>query len=263
MLDLQQGLGRNQLCVLSPVYRSNGSSDLDFWGEKRSKVYEEEEEDDDYGVYSQSPRLWTSASPLLPCNHLYSFPLSPKSRLQAIVDGRRELMELIQDMPESSYELSLKDIVDEQHQGLQEDEKDIVIDETSLKLKPQVQMKQKKKKKNCKTVEMSRCQSMDSGVFLLKMFFPTSLSSKRKSTAGNRLKVVSPGTSSEGSDKEWWIMRFLAMGDGKKSAKSSLIGSSSRSSSSSTGQDDSDCTPGCWPFHKKCKSRKQKRSSQL
>ena len=57
-----------------------------------------------------------------------------------MLDGRGELMELIQDMLESSYELSLKDIVDVQHQApaLQEDENDVVIDERSLKLKPQV-----------------------------------------------------------------------------------------------------------------------------
>lgn len=228
MLDLQKILPmKNHLPSLTPVYQSNGNSvstwtGFDFWGDQRSHVYDNYNSDD-YGACS--PRFCTS--PLLPRNHQYSNPLSPKSRLQAIVDGRKELMEIIQNMPESSYELSFKDIVDEQQEA---DQKDIEIDEGSLKYKPDINMKQKKKKKI-----MSRSESMDSGVFLLKMPFPTSLGMKGKSTAGNHRSKVSLKPPLEGSDntgdKEWWRVRFLSTGEGKKRGKSSIRGSISSSSS--------------------------------
>lgn len=228
MLDLQKTLPRkNHLPSLTPVYRSNGNSvctwtDFDFWGDQRSHV----NDNYDSGNYGAcSPRFCTS--PLLPRNHQYSYPLSPKSRLQAIVDGRKELMEIIQDMPESSYELSLKDIVDEQQEA---EQTDIAIDERSLKYKPDINMKKKKK-------IMFRSESMDSGVFLLKMHFPTSLGRKGKSTAVNHRSKVSQKPPLEGSDKmgnkEWWRVRFLSMGEGKKRGKSTISGSSSSSSSSS------------------------------
>ncbi|KAG5534044.1 hypothetical protein RHGRI_022255 [Rhododendron griersonianum] len=259
MLDLQKTLPmKNHLPSLTPVYQSNGNSvstwtGFDFWGDQRSHVYDNYNSDD-YGACS--PRFCTS--PLLPRNHQYSYPLSPKSRLQAIVDGRKELMEIIQDMPESSYELSFKDIVDEQQEA---DQKDIEIDEGSLKYKPDINMKQKKKKKKI----MSRSESMDSGVFLLKMPFPTSLGMKGKSTAGNHRSKVSLKPPLEGSDntgdKEWWRVRFLSTGEGKKRGKSSIRGSISSSSSggsSRSREDDSDFTPGCWSFGKKCRSRQQR-----
>ncbi|KAG6401361.1 hypothetical protein SASPL_138215 [Salvia splendens] len=40
---------------------------------------------------------------------------SPDSRAQAIARGRTELMEMVRHMPKSSYELSLKDIVEHHH----------------------------------------------------------------------------------------------------------------------------------------------------
>lgn len=52
-------------------------------------------------------------SPLLPLDHHYS-NLSPLLRTQRIEEGRREMMEMIQNLPESSYELSFKNIVHEQ-----------------------------------------------------------------------------------------------------------------------------------------------------
>lgn len=257
MLDLQKtpSSTKTYLSSLTPVYRSNGNSvskwsDFDFWGDQGStRVSDNYANSDDYGACS-SPRFCTS--PLLPRNHHYSsYPPSPKSRLQAILDGRKELMEIIQDMPESSYELSFKDIVaDEQQEAERKD--DVAIDERRLKYKPSHVdiMKQKKK-------IMSRSESMDSGVFLLKMFFPTSLGTKGKSTACSKVSQKPPlERSDKTGDKEWWKVRFLSIGDGKKSGKTSISGSiSSRSSSGGSSREDySNFTPGCWYFHKKCRS---------
>ena len=99
--------------------------DFEFWGEQRTSVY------DNYGCSSYGGEVECEAMPL---NHHYSYP-SPNSRQQAIVDGRRKLMEMIQDITESSYELSLKDIVDEQN---------------NLLLMKGVQVRSQKAKRSCK-----------------------------------------------------------------------------------------------------------------
>uniref|UniRef100_A0A5B7BVV2 Uncharacterized protein n=1 Tax=Davidia involucrata TaxID=16924 RepID=A0A5B7BVV2_DAVIN len=286
MLDLQQGLAGSHLCSFNPVYQSNGggcvstkTTDFDFWSEQRTRNFNnyddfgsseiefqtEAQMEDDYGAYSTP--VWAKrdlryeASPLLPYNHHYSYP-SPTSRLKAIADGRRELMEMIQNMPENSYELSLKDMVDEQQHVMQGVQQDIVTVEGSSNFETQVKIKQKKKQRNTRRGQISRSESMDSGVFLLKMFFPTSLGSKKKSTAGNRSKV-SPRPSFEGSEKpvykEWWKIRFLFTGENKNgemsrisgSTRSSNSSSSSTRSSSSSRNAESNFTPGCWSFRRR------------
>ncbi|TXG53070.1 hypothetical protein EZV62_022239 [Acer yangbiense] len=66
---------------------------------------------DDSGVCS--PPLWRTSpnsSPQHRKNHYRS--LSPSSRTQAIARGQRELMEMVGRMPESCYELSMKDLVE-------------------------------------------------------------------------------------------------------------------------------------------------------
>lgn len=256
MLDLQQGLTRNHFNFLFQPDRSidqmalvlghEKETGFQFWGEQRTDDYNCYGDEVDFHAQTQyngddGACVWTSKTPLLPRNHQYSYLTSPKlssspSRLQAIIDGRRELTEKIQDMPESWYELSLKDIVDEQH-DLQADQDIIVIDdEKNPNFKPEIKMKQQKKK--CRRGQMTRSESMDSRVLRLKIIFPISLGLKRKSKAGNRSKVSPrpsldcPGSVSEKTrlDKKWWRMRFLSMGE----SKSTGTGSTSRSSSSSS-----------------------------
>ncbi|KAL6958050.1 hypothetical protein U1Q18_040400 [Sarracenia purpurea var. burkii] len=249
MFNLHQALAVNHDHPLGPVCQSTGScvgteeADFDFWGEKRTSVYDnydcssyadevefQSQTGNADGYSTNSLPFWTS--PLLPHNNSYSCP-SPKSRSQAIKDGRKELMEMIQDMPESSYELSLKDIVDNL--------KGIVIDEKSLNTKPEeaAQMKQQKKKNCERRGQMPRSKSMDSGVFLLKVFFPISIGLKRKPNAANSSKIsrspIRPYLDGPENDtkKEWWKMRFLVTGESKKtSGRSSSTGSTSSSSRS-------------------------------
>ncbi|CAL5323966.1 unnamed protein product [Camellia sinensis] len=293
MLDLQQGLTRNHFNFLCQPDRSidqmalvlghDKETGFQFWGEQRTDYYNSYGDDEvDFQAQTQyngndgacSPQaFWTSKTPLLPRNHQYSYLTSPKlslsssssspSRLQAIIDGRRKLTEKIQDMPESWYELSLKDIVDEQH-DLQANQKDIIVidDEKNPNFKPEIKMKQQKKK--CRRGQMTRSESMDSRVLRLKIIFPISPGLKRKSKAGNRSKVSprpsldGPGSASEKTrlDKKWWRMRFLSMGKSKSTGTGST--SSSSSSSSKSRDDDINFIPGCWPFHMKYRSTRQR-----
>ncbi|KAL2521280.1 uncharacterized protein Fot_25203 [Forsythia ovata] len=157
--------------------------------------------EDHFEAYS-SP-LWTRPSrsfhheayTLLPSNHHYSS--SPTSRLRAIANGRRELMEMIKDISESSYELSLKDIVEDKHRKEKEKSGKIVEERNSNK----TETRNSRKSVTARRSQISRTQSMESGAFLLKIFLPIPQSSKKNSKARNCAKN-SPGTSSERSEKQ-------------------------------------------------------------
>ncbi|KAK1385569.1 Pentatricopeptide repeat-containing protein [Heracleum sosnowskyi] len=100
---------------------------------------------------------------------------------------------MVQNMPESSFELSLRDIVDDRT-NMQEGEKKI------------------EKKKCVERSRMVRSQNMDIGVFLLKMFLPACLSAKKKSTSGNCSRAShrpSFDRSEKPMDKECWNVMFL------------------------------------------------------
>lgn len=137
-------------------------------------------------------------------------------------------MEMIHGMPESNYELSLKDIVDEQREALQEVKENMVTDERSFSFGSEVEIKKPKKKKSIESGEISRSGSMNNEKFLIKMFFPRSLGSRKKATRKCGSKV-SPRASFEISenrnDREQWIMRSSVAGENKSNGK--LCGSSS------------------------------------
>ncbi|KAL9158761.1 hypothetical protein ABFS82_08G089700 [Erythranthe guttata] len=170
-----------------------------------------------------SPPRWTKpradfrqeTQALIPQNdHQYSRILSPKSRVRAIEDGRRELMEMVKNIPESSYELSLKDIVDG-HQNVE-------------------QVKEKKKKhkaqqsKKTKSGQMCRTASMESEMFLLKVFVPVTLSFKKKPKAVKNSEICAGPSSDKQRTKNWWKMVSLAVKDNQNSRRSNI--SSNRNS---------------------------------
>lgn len=109
-------------------------------------------------------------------------------------------MEMIKDMPESSYELTLKDIVEQQ------DKEDAVAEEEKVKHKIPVRAK------SANTKQICRSESMESEVFLLKTFLPVSLSSKKKAKPRKH--------SREGPEKQanrvWWKIIYLAITDYQK-----------------------------------------------
>lgn len=210
------------------------SNDFKFWEEKlpvRHRSCGDEGEfcevqrrgEDQVGAFS--PPLWGRArvelrpetsTTLLPQNHQYSC-LSPASRVRAIIDGRRELMEMIKDLPESSYELSLKDIVDQQNTGDVQEKEAAVAEELEVKHIRKNRVIGRAKSSNTK--QICRSESMESDVFLLKMFLPVSLSSKKKASP-RKLPRICSGQSSEGhekrANKDWWKMIFLAVRDDHK-----------------------------------------------
>ncbi|GAA0148663.1 hypothetical protein LIER_08044 [Lithospermum erythrorhizon] len=153
-----------------------------------------------------SPPRWTGrasrtrtnrAFPSFPTNHHHNTPSTTK-QLQLIKESRNSLMRMVEDMPESSYELSLRDMVDDQRaieevQVQQKVDKEETDDKYGFEPKFDPNTKEQYKKKG----QISR---MESGVFPLKMFIPTSLSSKRDSKEKTGTKV-SPKASPERAEK--------------------------------------------------------------
>lgn len=182
-------------------------------------------EDESSGMCS--PTLWSRSSPQHHHKNHYR-SLSPESKTQAIERGQRELMEMVRNMPESCYELTLKDLVVEKEKPKVEE-----VKERNLQLSNKTVRKREgvnNGNSNSRKVD-KRNGNIDSGGFYLKMVFPSSLGSKsnnkkKKESLGNNgnsnSSKVSPRTSSSVSDKEWW----------KKKSESNNSGSSGSHSSS-------------------------------
>ncbi|KAK9135031.1 hypothetical protein Syun_014361 [Stephania yunnanensis] len=220
-----------------------------------------------------SPPLWkTSPSASPPTtettplqsnqyNHHHYRLLSPESRTQAILRGRQELMEMVKQMPETSYELSLKDLVElPKAEGLgrttlaeERERRDGAI----VKESERQRRKNNKNKKNDKgrSVSRSGSGSMGSnGPFLLKMFFPISLGWKKKSSpVTGTCSKVSPRPMAEGekSEKDWWKKRLSVVGEygsSRSGSSSSSGGGSINSSSTSSRNKRKGFACACWAF---------------
>lgn len=202
-----------------------------------SKSAFEEEDVDDSGICS--PPMWTTSPPHRSYNHR---SLSPTSRTEAIVNGQRELMEMVKNMPESNYELSLKDIVEHHHRV--ETRQENKVQERNLKREKSVGGS---RKVHNKMAQVKRNGKVDSGGFYLKMVLPFSFGSKDKKkmkmnkneSSGNSSSRVTPKPSKgSGVDKEWWKKSPVASRE-SDSGESSINSESMKSSGSSSSSNSS------------------------
>ncbi|OIW04520.1 hypothetical protein TanjilG_13902 [Lupinus angustifolius] len=187
-----------------------------------------------------SPPLWTRSPPKSPNQRRnYYRSLSPKSKTQAIERGQTELMEMVRTMPESSYELTLKDIVEQPKVDVEEE----------IRVREKIWRNKNVHKRGSvisRNVDKkgSRSNKIDSGGLYLKMVFPTSLRSKKNnkkkdSSANNNSSNVSPrpsvsDRSTKNIDKDWWKKHLSASGGESDSGVSSINSGSMRSSGSSS-----------------------------
>ncbi|KAE9608934.1 hypothetical protein Lal_00020360 [Lupinus albus] len=226
--------------------------------------------DDESGICS--PPLWKTSPPMSPKDERDNDyrSLSPKSRTQAIVKGQRELMDMVKNMPETHYELSLKDIVEHHQQRVDPREEKRVVEKK----------KSGGRGSGRRVVVLDKVASVKrnngvkvdhGGGFYLKMVFPFTLGSKDKkkkvmkkkeSNSVNGSSKVSPKPS--GSEKEWWKKSLSGIKDSdsavssinSRSMKSSSGRSSSTNSSNSSRHEKSG--GGCWYFIQRPKSQKKK-----
>ncbi|KAL9313903.1 hypothetical protein ACSQ67_019355 [Phaseolus vulgaris] len=149
---------------------------------------------------------------------------SDPSRRKAVAQGQRELMEMVQDMPESSYELSFQDmVVHEKHvlEPEQPHQNETSFNNTHMQSsgnKAQLKElnKKNKTKGNSRPGQILRVESMDSETFLLKLFFPISLDWMKKDKMKNGSKVSSRPSLKESIKqvgKDWRIKRFSFSGN--------------------------------------------------
>ncbi|KAL1543761.1 hypothetical protein AAHA92_20695 [Salvia divinorum] len=205
-------------------------------------------ETDDSGAIS--PPLWRNRSPS-PSRPLLGGSFSPDSRAQAIARGRSELMEMVRHMPESSYELSLKDIVEHHHRA-----------ENQIEGGSDRRAAGSKKEESRK---IERRLSFEDKGFFLNMAFPFAFMSKRKKKT---VVVVGGGSGSGrvspkpegwkgGGERDWWKKKFTGSSDSDSSRTSNNSGGSStatattttsRGSSDSGGRRKIGFTTGCWQF---------------
>ncbi|KAG2324362.1 hypothetical protein Bca52824_007090 [Brassica carinata] len=204
-----------------------------------------------------SPPLWRTSPPKSPPqNHKQADHqnLSSVSKAQVIARGQRELMEMVSKMPESCYELSLKDLVEVNT----EEEKDReVFDEMPLR-KEKMKSKVVRKSKSDRWVDpRSRNRGVNNSGFLLNLGFPVSLGAKKKTkkkddddgSVTSRGSWASPRPSSISEDKDWWKSESSRSLRGVSRINSggskSSAGSSSRSNSDRSRRSIRDENRGC------------------
>ncbi|XP_020228978.1 uncharacterized protein LOC109809957 [Cajanus cajan] len=194
--------------------------------------------------------------------------ISDPSRHKAVAEGQRELMEMMQDIPESGYELSFQDmvVVDKQVLGPEQPhQSETSYDNTLMQSSgSKVQLKRLNKKKNrgnnSRPGQILRVESMDSETFLLKLFFPISLDWMKKDKVKSGSKI-SPRPSLQESmkqlAKEWRIKRFFLSGNNRDHAGDGKIQNSDRSNSDISRYVDHSfsLSHGCCPFPPYAKSK--------
>ncbi|KAL5571791.1 hypothetical protein UlMin_021388 [Ulmus minor] len=228
---------------------------------------------DDHSSGFCSPPLWkTSPSSSPPHERSHYRSLSPASKAQAIAKGQRELMDMVKNMPESCYELSLRDLVEQPAMLVQTNQTE--QDSQRDYQKKRINVNKNNSMKQGQGLRRSGTMDNHNGGFLLKMFFPVSFWSKKKkgtkkneSLASNSSAKVSPkpplvsGEGPRGVDKEWWKKGFsVTSGDNSETDQSSSINSGSMKSSISSSRSSSRSSTrqgsgGCWWFMGKRKSK--------
>ncbi|KAI6691818.1 hypothetical protein NL676_019528 [Syzygium grande] len=189
-----------------------------------------------------SPTVWKREKMSLSIakDHHYS-NLFPSTRTRRIEEGRREMMEMIWNLPESSYELSLKEIVDKQlplQENQEEEEEKFQF--PSAEAESNKNQKRKMRKKVTRTLVISiisiRCQV-----------------NKKTATSRNSRSKISPRTSFEGSDQRnvdtvSRIQMSPVAGDQGSHNRDITERGTSRSKSYTSRNHDGNSFLGCWPF---------------
>lgn len=221
------------MSTIHQTHESDGEKEFSFWGSSNI-IPSENDCDQPQGNESRLKKeaYFGETHQRKSLKYEYSrfcSTVSDPSRSKAISEGQRELMEMMQDMPESGYELSFQDMVVHEKQVL-EPEQQPHQNETSLENtlmqsssgnKAQLKRvsKKKKNKGNSRPGQILRVESMDSETFLLKLFFPISLDWMKKDRAKNGSKVSSRPSLQESIKqvgKEWRIKRLFLSGDNRE-----------------------------------------------
>ncbi|CAK9313544.1 unnamed protein product [Citrullus colocynthis] len=205
-----------------------------------------------------SPTLWGSNSRTSPQFHRpRNRSLSPTSRTQAIARGQQELMEMVRNMPESSYELSLKDLVEHHltNSKRQQDGDTASLSRDDSSSESSFRRDRSKNRSETRAL-VTRSRSVDNGGFYLKMFFPLpfgQVSAKKKSnlrtdsglSGSSRVSPKPPPV-----DRDWWGKKSsVAGGENEGSISGGSMtssGSTNSTSSERSNSRNSESQGSCW-----------------
>ncbi|GKA87051.1 RNA-directed DNA polymerase, eukaryota, reverse transcriptase zinc-binding domain protein [Tanacetum coccineum] len=169
MLALDEVNGNYNMSYHPKLHSITKQSDFTFC--EIPKVKNQRKQDE-----NESPPLWS--------NNVRSNGVCKSSATTKMEQARNELMEMFDDLPESCYELSLKDIV-------------------TKDTKPELKGNKKGEKKG----SISRSVSLDTGVFLLKMFVPSSFGMKKQKVC--RSTSMNDSKKRLGDTKQWKTWFFV------------------------------------------------------
>ncbi|KAF3683029.1 putative serine/threonine-protein kinase RIO1-like [Capsicum annuum] len=197
-----------------------------------------------------SPPLWKNTSSR---SHDPSFQNSinhrlnsPSLRALAIAQGQWELMEMVKNMPESCYELSLKDLVEKNDQeqcliNKEEGSFTSTNDHQEQVVQQRVRSIKRQESSNMNGDQKKRKESFEDKGSFLKVFFP--IPPKVKNSTKTSGTKVSPKVLAEGgtdkSEKDWWKKRFSCSSESDSSKTGSSSNSESTGRSGSSGSNDS------------------------
>nr|XP_043624852.1 uncharacterized protein LOC122596352 [Erigeron canadensis] len=271
MLDLNpHQFSNNQADHNSHNYYFNHHANNNYYRSFNNDNFRLETRDEEEEEVS-SPPLWRT-------NYISSVEdpraLSPASRAQAIARGQRELMEMVENMPETSYELSLKDMVDHHQQrelfnhesiSMEEDQERSILgrgsdDNYYSQADDSQRWNNKKSNKKGSVKRQGSSGSNKTGRIIVKngsinrnegllinMFFPFSTSfgtKKRKSTNSVKFSLKPEELfieKSSGGRDWWWWKKYKG---GSSSGDSESLGITSSSAGESTGRSGSSGSSG-------------------
>ncbi|XP_028798416.1 uncharacterized protein LOC114753873 [Neltuma alba] len=207
-------------------------------------------------------------SNLVPGSH-HCDSVSHNSRSKAIEESRKELMQTLQDLPDSAFELSFQYLVQQQQQqALQPVQNEAFIGEKIKNSVDEAHVRKQDKKKeneekknNNKPNQILRVESMDNENFLIKMFFPSSLDWKKKAKVGNVSKL-SPTPSFHNSVRQIGKRQRIKSsqrGDNRSDLKGHADESTNNSpkTSGKSRYADGNFSLCCWPFLFPSRTKKQ------
>ncbi|KAL1290927.1 hypothetical protein HN51_059475 [Arachis hypogaea] len=212
---------------MKPRHREEYAEDNEDEGDTEFSFWNPSNTMSSYMSDSKNMMKVVECSPFLPRSRRCSRIMDP-SKIKAIEEGRKELMEMVQGMPDSSFELSFQDMVVHDKQVLQsepyqdEENKHKQVrssSSSSSNSSGKAQAKKPKKAKKSESInrpkQMMRVESMDSASFLLKLFIPISLKKPKVQNGSKNWSVKSSSSSSGGSgDKSRYFDRNLSFSQG-------------------------------------------------
>lgn len=194
--------------------------------------------------------------------------LSPTSKALAIATGQKELMEMVNNMPESCYELSLRDLVEQPMALGEREETGVNARDSNLGGDREIFSRENRKsRKETRALVGRSTGNLENGGLYLKMGLPKSIGTtttkkkKKKNDSGSNMSAKVSPKPPQLVEKDWWKRRLSVSSESESVAYGSSVNngsvkSCSSSSSNGSNRDNKNRTKatgrhangGCWSW---------------